>query len=73
MPNRITKYHKLKNTVIMNKKQTEAFMFYCDMTFGHRNVFVVECLACLDGDARDLGLTRMQYLDYVVANGKLPE
>lgn len=73
MPNRITKYHKLKNTVIMNEKQTKALILYCDMTFGHENVSVVECLEHLDKNARDLGLTRMQYLDYVVANGKLPE
>ena len=58
---------------MMNKKQTEALMLYCDLTFGHENVSVVESLACLDEDARDLGLTRMQYLDYIVANGKLPE
>ena len=57
----------------MNKEQTEALMLYCDLTFGHRDVSIAGCFACLDDDARDLGLTRMQYLDYVVANGKLPE
>lgn len=57
----------------MNKEQTKALILYCGLTFGYENVSVVECLACLDEDARDLGLTRMQYLDYVVANGKLPK
>lgn len=50
----------------MNKEQTEALMLYCNMTFGHRNVSVVECLNRLDNDARDLNLTRMQYLDYII-------
>lgn len=57
----------------MNKKQTKALIIYCDLTFGHRDISVNECLACIDEDARDLGLTRMQYLDYVLANGKLPK
>lgn len=57
----------------MNKKQTKALMLYCNMTFSHRDVSLVKCLDYLDDDARDLGLTRMQYLDYIVANGKLPE
>lgn len=57
----------------MNKKQTKALIIYCDLTFGHRNISVNECLACIDKDARNLGLTRIQYLDYVIANGKLPK
>lgn len=57
----------------MNKEQTKALILYCNLTFGHENVSVNECLACIDEDARDLGLTRMQYLDYVAVNGKLPE
>lgn len=57
----------------MNKEQTKAIIIYCDLTFGHKNVSVNECLACIDEDARDLGLTRMQYLDYVIANSKLPK
>lgn len=57
----------------MNKKQTKALIIYCDLTFGHRDISVNECLACIDEDARDLGLTRIQYLDYVIANGKLPK
>lgn len=57
----------------MNKEQTKALILYCDLTFGYRDISVNECLACIDEDARDLGLTRIQYLDYVIANGKLPE
>ena len=72
MPNRITECHKLKHTIIMNKEQTKALILYCNLTFGHRDISVNECLACIDKDARDLGLTRMKYLDYVAVNGKLP-
>lgn len=57
----------------MNKEQTKALMIYCDITFGNRNISVDECLAYIDEDARDLGLTQMQYIDYVIANGKLPK
>lgn len=57
----------------MNKKQTKALIIYCDLTFGHRDISVNECLACIDKDARNLGLTQIQYLDYVIANGKLPK
>lgn len=73
MPNRIIEYYKFKHTVIMDKEQTKALILYCNLTFGHENVSINECLACIDEDARDLGLTRMQYIDYVVVNGKLPE
>lgn len=72
MPNRITKYYKLKHTTNMNKEQTKALILYCNLTFGHENVSVVECIAALDEDARDLGLTRIQYLEYIAVNGKLP-
>lgn len=57
----------------MNKEQTKALMLYCDMTFGHRNVSIDECLDCLDADAKGAGMNRLQYLDYVVANGGLPQ
>ena len=56
----------------MNKEQTKALILYCKLTFGHGDISVNECLACIDEDARDLGLTRMQYFDYIVVNGKLP-
>lgn len=71
--NCIINYYKLKHTIIMNKEQTKAFILYCNLTFGHENVSVNECLACIDEDARDLGLTRIQYLDYIVYNNRLPD
>lgn len=57
----------------MNKEEIKAIMLYCDLTFYRRDISVTECLACIDEDAKDLGLTRSQYLDYVIVNGKLPE
>lgn len=57
----------------MNKEQFDAIMLYCDITFGTRDISIDECLDCIDDDARDLGLTRLQYIDYIVANGKLPK
>lgn len=57
----------------MNKEQLDAIMLYCDLTFYHRDISVTECLACIDEDAKDLGLTRTQYLDYVIVNGTLPK
>lgn len=57
----------------MNKEEIKAIMLYCDLTFYRRDISVTECLACIDEDAKDLGLTRIQYLDYVIVNGKLPE
>lgn len=57
----------------MNKEQTKTLIDYCNLTFGHTNLSVSEALDCLDGDAYEAGLTRLQYLDYIAANGKLPE
>lgn len=57
----------------MNKEEIKAMLLYCDRTFCHRGISVAECLACIDEDARDLGLTRSQYLDYVIVNGELPK
>ena len=57
----------------MNKEEIKAMLLYCDLTFYHRDISVTECLACIDEDAKDLGLTRLQYFDYVIANGKLPK
>ena len=57
----------------MNKEEIEAMLLYCDLTFYCRDISVTECLACIDEDAKDLGLTRLQYLDYVIVNGKLPK
>ena len=57
----------------MNKEEIKAMLLYCDLTFCCRDISVAECLACIDEDAKDLGLTRLQYLDYVIVNGKLPK
>lgn len=57
----------------MNKEQTKALIDYCNLTFGHTKLSVSEALDCLDEDAYEAGLTRLQYLDYIAANGKLPE
>lgn len=57
----------------MDKEEIKAMLLYCDLTFYHRDISVAECLACIDEDARDLGLTRSQYLDYVIVNGELPK
>ena len=57
----------------MDKEEIKAMLLYCDLTFYHRDISVSECLACIDEDAKDLGLTRSQYFDYVIVNGKLPK
>lgn len=57
----------------MDKEEIKAMLLYCDLTFYHRDISVTECLACIDEDAKDLGLTRLQYFDYVIVNGKLPK
>lgn len=57
----------------MDKEEIKAMLLYCDLTFYHRDISVAECLACIDEDAKDLGLTRSQYIDYVIVNGKLPK
>lgn len=56
----------------MNKEQTKALIDYCNLTFGHTNLSVSKALDCLDEDAYEAGLTRLQYLNYVAANSKLP-
>ena len=56
----------------MNKEQTKALMLYCDITFGYRDISIAKCIDCLDTDAKAAGMSRLQYLDYVVANGRLP-
>lgn len=57
----------------MDKEEIKAMLLYCDLTFCCRDISVNECLACIDEDAKDLGLTRSQYLDYVIINGELPK
>ena len=58
---------------IMNKSEFEAIMLYSELTFGNRDISVAECLKCIEDDARDLGLTKTQYIDYIISNGKLPK
>ena len=57
----------------MDKEEIKAMLLYCDLTFYHRDISVAECLACIDEDAKDLGLTRLQYFDYIIVNGELPK
>lgn len=57
----------------MDKEEIKAMLLYCDLTFYHRDISVTECLACIDEDAKDLGLTQLQYLDYIIVNGELPK
>ena len=57
----------------MNKSEFDAIMLYSELTFGNRDISVAECLECIEDDARDLGLTKTQYIDYIIVNGKLPK
>lgn len=57
----------------MNKEQTKALMLYCDMTFGYRDISITKCIDCLDADAKGAGMSRLQYLNYAVTNGRLPQ
>lgn len=53
----------------MNKEQLDAIRLYCKLTFGTTDVSVTEAIDCIDEDAYDAGLTRLQYLDYLAVNG----
>lgn len=53
----------------MNKEQLDAIRLYCKLTFGTTDVGVAEAIDCIDEDAFDAGLTRLQYLDYLAVNG----
>lgn len=57
----------------MEKHHLDALIEYCMLRFGTKDMSAAEANACLEEDARDLGMTSFQYLDYVVVNGKLPE
>ena len=57
----------------MNKEEIKAMLLYWDLALYSIDISVAECLACIDEDAKDLGLTRSQYLDYVIVNGNLPK
>lgn len=56
----------------MNMEELNAILKYCELTFGTTDISVNEALACIDEDAKDAGLTRTEYIDYVVSNGTLP-
>ena len=57
----------------MKKHHLDAFIKYCILRFGTKDISTAEANACLEEDARDLGMTNVEYLDYIAANGKLPE
>ena len=57
----------------MEKHHLDAFIEYCVLRFGTKDISMAEANACLEEDARDLGMTNVEYLDYITANGKLPE
>lgn len=46
----------------MNKEQLDAIRLYCKLTFGTTDVGVAEAIDCIDEDAFDAGLTRLQYI-----------
>lgn len=57
----------------MDQREFDAIRKYAMLTFGDRTISVKTCLACIEEDARDAGLTTLEYLDYIAMNGKLPE
>lgn len=57
----------------MEKHHLDALIEYCVLRFGTKDMSVAEANTCLEEDARDLGMTSFQYLDYVAVNGKLPK
>lgn len=56
----------------MNKEQLDAIRLYCKLTFGTTDVGVAEAIDCIDEDAYEAGLTRLQYIDYLTVNGFKP-
>ena len=42
-------------------------LVYCDVRFGTRKVPVLYCLRALEADARELGLSKEQFLEQVLA------
>lgn len=57
----------------MEKHHLDAFIKYCMLRFGTKNISAAEANVCLEKDAIDLGMTNVEYLNYVTVNGKLPE
>lgn len=56
----------------MKKDHLYAVLKYCELKFGTTKISAKEAVAYVEEDARDAGLTVIQYLDYIVANGRLP-
>ena len=42
-------------------------LVYCDNRFRTRDISVLDCLKALEADARELGLSKEQFLEQVVA------
>ena len=57
----------------MEKHHLDAFIKYCMLRFGTKDISTAEANAYLEEDARDLGMTNVEYLDYIAANDRLPE
>ena len=45
----------------------DRLLVFCDFSFHTRNVAVLYCLRTLEADARELGLSKEQFLEQVVA------
>lgn len=56
----------------MNKEQLDAIRLYCKLTFDTTDVSVAEAIDCIDEDAYEAGLTRLQYIDYLIINDFKP-
>lgn len=56
----------------MDKEQLDAIRLYCKLTFGTTDIGVTEAIDCIDEDAFEAGLTRLQYIDYLIVNGFKP-
>lgn len=61
-----------QNITVMDKEQLDAIRLYCKLTFGTTDIGVAEAIDCIDEDAFDAGLTRLQYIDYLIVNGFKP-
>ena len=48
-------------------------LVYCDSKFHTRNVSVLDCLEALETDARELGLSKEQFLEQVIAADAVAE
>ena len=51
----------------------DRLLVYCDNKFHTRKVSVLECLDTLEADARELGLSKEQFLEQVIAANAVAE